>query len=757
VDEAGVNVLQELARILRWWGILSLLGWGIAPLAYRLFGRSLRAGLALSRFLGLLTGGAAVWWAASVLGLPFTRAICLASILLVAALGWLACGREDRREFLAAVRARPRHVLTFEGLFLLALGAMAVVRMFNPNIVDTEKIADFAFLNGILSSRTFPPQDPWLAGASINYFYFGHYLIAYLTRLTGVLPEVGFNLGIASTFALLLLNAYGAGRLLGSHDTGLRAGLFVAVVGNLDAAVQVIERLASSRRFLPLNWFNWWRSSRVIVRQGVDVTINEFPFWSMILGDLHAHVLAAPLGALLVALLVVLARGFTGGASDSRPAADQRLSTRLALGGALGLGLGALSAANTWDIPTYLLLTGLTGALLLLAAPRRGAPRTRELRRLVVVLLCAGLTALVLFAPFHRAFTPAGARGIGVVPQAKRTPLGLFLTVHGFFLAILLPATALRAGRGRGRLVLLGAGALAVASGLLAQGLLGTLSPWLALWLVLLSALALWNSLGQGETGPAMAALLAGLGGALLLFCEFLYIRDAYGGPLIRQNTIFKFYYQAWVLFGIAAALMVEDLFRAFNRRRFGIAGHLAYRLALFAALLFTVFGTSAKCGGFAILRNPRLHDRITLDGLRFLQHSRPEDMEIIRWIRAHAAPDAVILETTGRPFSLYGRFSAATGRPTVLGWGNHESIWRNPAQARIGERRNDVRKLYLGTGPERKRLLKKYAISYVLVGRLEREDYPSLDLRRWRSLAEEIRLPAGGVVLRVARERSDS
>jgi uncharacterized membrane protein len=100
-------------------------------------------------------------------------------------------------------------VLTAEVLFLAAFGFLALVRAGDPAILGTEKPMEMAFINAILRSPTFPPNDPWLSGYSISYYYFGYVMVAMLIRLAGVEPGVGFNLAIASWFALTALASYG--------------------------------------------------------------------------------------------------------------------------------------------------------------------------------------------------------------------------------------------------------------------------------------------------------------------------------------------------------------------------------------------------------------------------------------------------------------------------------------------------------------------------------------------------------------------
>ncbi|HET9494101.1 MAG TPA: DUF2298 domain-containing protein, partial [Chloroflexia bacterium] len=197
-----------------WWVVLQVLGLAVLPVSAVLFRALPDRGYALSKPLGLLLVGWLGYVLAMVLGLPFNRVFLIGCILVAAAVSaWLAT-RNDRALWrdMVAHYSRPswlRYVLTAEVLFALAFAAWAVVRAYNPNIVDQEKFMDFGFLNSILKSERFPPNDMWLAGFSINYYYFGYVLVAAVTALSGVPTEVAFNLANVTMFAMTALGAFG--------------------------------------------------------------------------------------------------------------------------------------------------------------------------------------------------------------------------------------------------------------------------------------------------------------------------------------------------------------------------------------------------------------------------------------------------------------------------------------------------------------------------------------------------------------------
>ena len=223
------------------------------------------------------------------------------------------------------------------------------------------------------------------------------------------------------------------------------------------------------------------------------------------------------------------------------------------------------------------------------------------------------------------------------------------------------------------------------------------------------------------------ALILIGVGLVLPLAVEFVYLRDLFG---TRMNTVFKFYFQAWVLLALAAAYGVWVVS---NHLR-GLGG-LLWRLALvgliLAGLVYPVLAIPNKTGDFSA--------QPTLDGMAWLEQFHPDDYAAIRWLQANAPDSAVILEASGGSYSYYGRVSALTGLPTVLGWDFHEYQWRG-SYDEPAARKPDIDILYNSVDPAQTlTLLDKYDITYVYVGSLEREQYSPDGLAKFGRLMDVV------------------
>ena len=129
-----------------------------------------------------------------------------------------------------------------------------------------------------------------------------------------------------------------------------------------------------------------------------------------------------------------------------------------------------------------------------------------------------------------------------------------------------------------------------------------------------------------------------------------------------------------------------------------------------------------------------------TLDGNAYLARSHADDYAAITWLRDNVAGLPVILEASGNPYSYFARFSSNTGLPTIMGWANHEGLWRSH-DPQVGSRQAEVRRMYEApTLDEIRSLLDRYGVRYAVVGELERRAYRAAGLSKFASLREVFR-----------------
>jgi YYY domain-containing protein len=731
---------ESIGQAALWFAWLLILGAVAFPLLARLLPTLPSRGLALAPTFGLLMVAYLSWIGASLHLVPFGQASLFGSVVVVAALSAVS-------EF----ASRGRALRWFRGhipgvLFAVAVLAMTFVffvwvRGFAPDIRNTEKPMEIGFLTSTMRARWMPPHDPWLAGFGINYYYFGYVLAGALGLLSGIKPEVTFNLTGPTLFALTFVGASGIAfdciarfrrerRLAFARwSVALAAtvgGLLVAVAGNAYGFVQFLRAPVDTVK----DYF-WtgigWNSTRVIYDDIVPgkpfQMITEFPFFSFILGDNHPHVLALPV--VLLAIAVSLGWWF-------RPAAEHELPwARLAL---TALAIGALYPTNAWDLPTFVL-----PVVLVMLVRRPQAWRWSLLRAGIVVV---GL--FLLYAPYYAHFTSlvghTGDEPTFVLRLTQLPILGWFFDKIIHMLGLVTwPHTDLR------QFLYIFAVPLLAAAALVARGFVGRetrVSPWTrqrltivsvgVLVIALLTKTAMLLPVGALVLGALIAltrpirrpdatttawqawtptdrlTTWIVLYGALLpIIPEFVFLRDAFDN---RMNTMFKVDYQSWVLLMLAGAYGTVTLVMTMRlaakeaeRRRGGEADEagqpalstpwavsaISVALVVFALMAATypaivTFQKTGHLNGSVGTDFPGVGlGWQGLDGLQYVQQTNPDEYQAAMWLRAHAGQDDRVLEAVGNSYGdsngwFQSRFAAAAGVPDLLGWYFHEVQWRN-------------------------------------------------------------------------------
>ncbi len=825
-------MLPDLLRFVSWYLLISLLGLVSLPVVYRFFQHLPSRGLAFARPLGLLIWGF-IFWLFTSLGILQNNAggQAIAFGVLLAIAIWASKGGRFA-QLKSWLRQNARTLLAMELLFLGMFLFWTIIRGMNPEVAYTEKPMELAFINSILRSPAFPPQDPWLSGYAISYYYFGYVLIAMLTRASGIPAEVAFNLSSALWFALTSLAVYGIvydlvfcwlGKRKGttfSNDSGLPrlsgflGPLYILIISTLEGALEMLHSAGIfwkagadgglTSRFwtwlsiadldqapqAPFSWLPsrssgwlWWRGSRVLQDLNLDnqriEVIDEFPFFSYLLSDLHPHVLAMPFVLIAVGLSLNLFLD-PGIAQNAKGLWSwiKRPAFWLA-----ALVFGSLSFMNTWDFPIYV---GLFCAVWGYSRFRIQGWSRGLLWEFLKNGLVLGVAGIVLFLPFYIGFSSQAG---GLLPSLEFMTRGIHFWV--LFGALLVPIIAWLLFEWRSKefsshlkrgfkftlslmvalfLLMLLYGAVlftmnqlgpvwavsqnpvlaalgnrmnegaAAFSGLhanypagvvLTQALLRRLnSPgtWITLGLMLTLVFGLLT--GRRQTGSTdisieegsesklsavdirlFVLILVFFGIALSGFPEFFYLRDQFGW---RMNTIFKFYFQAWILWGIAASFASVVLFTLIRGSK-GVLIRIAWSLVMITGLAYPVVMLNEKTNGFSM-------ENWTLDGNAYINQYNPSDYAAILWLQS--APYGVIAEAVGGSYSDYARISTRTGLPTVIGWPGHESQWRGGGEE-MGSRVADIQILYESqVWEETAQIIRNYNIRYIYLGALERSTY---------------------------------
>ncbi len=753
-------------NLLLWLLVIEILGIVAFPLTYILLKRLPDRGATLSKVLGLLISSYLLW----VLGLtglvPYSGFTVIGVVLAIALISALALRSQlgEIRDFLWRERF---HLLTAEAVFIAVFLMWAAVVAQVPAINHTEKPMDFGFLNALLRSQGFPPEDVWLSGNPVTYYHFGHLAMSGLTKLTGISSSVAYNLSVALVPALLAAASYGLVYNLvrlsgaarrGAMVFGLAAPVLIGLIGNLVGVLDFVQARgwgsdgfwqwvaikdltgsgAEGASFFPQQFNWWWHSTRVINTfangQSLDFTITEFPFFSFLLGDLHAHVMALPflVLSLSMSLNLLLSREPPGLGWLRRNPFESI---------ALALSLGALAFINTWDIPVFSTL--FVGVLFLLALKHWGPDFKRVVFQALVVALPILAVAVLLFLPFYLNLQ-SQASGILPLRDVSTRPF-YFILIWVFFLFITV-SMLIRQLWSLPKLGKSGDNILALTLGLtFLPVLLWTVivlpleaieeGRWPALVtvgsrllkllpLALIVGLSTYSALARARQGPAplvFSLALTALGFYLLMGAEIFHVEDFLP---VRMNTVFKLYYQAWLLLGVASAF---GLYYWLSRPGPKLASLRLGNYAWAGAVLLLLVASLYYPAGAALDRVKSSTDSPTLDGLAFVKEHDPHEYDAIVELRDRA-PRGNIVEAVGGSYSAHGRIAASTGLPSPLNWRGHEIQWRGSGQALSG-REEDVAAIYQSVDQEEVlTLLDKYDVRYVYLGSRERAKYGPLD-----------------------------
>ncbi|GAC1354248.1 MAG: hypothetical protein NVSMB42_11770 [Herpetosiphon sp.] len=801
VDDYAWNSVansHQVLAVLLWLLVIECIGLLTWPLTHRIFGRLDDGGWGWSKIVGLLVWGYVVWLLTSLHLLTYSVVALVVGAALTALLAALVGGWRPRRPgptdgsiWQVGLRTNRRSIVRSEALFLLAFGVWVVVRGLNPDLwhptLGGEKPFEFGFLNAILRSPYMPPADPFFSGGTINYYYYGLFLMSLPIKATGIAPGIGFNLAVSTLFALVAVgSATVVQALTGRWRWGLLGTLFVTLLGPVGSVLfPRNEQGPSGIMWLwekgQAGWQSFggrigdwfWGPSRML-DTATSHTISEFPLFSYLFADLHPHMIALPFTLLLVGLGFELFRRLDS-PSVTRFSGEQRQAVRVLpfgrdvttwpLYALASLAMGTLAAANSWDLPTYALLIG--GVIMGAAWRRRRADAVVQQRRMgapglgtaLVEALVLPVVGVALFLPFFLQYH-AMVGGAGVVhftdslaPFLMFFGLWLFATVS--FLAVT-GGLLLRQMRSFSqRLVQDGAvaGSILVMIGLsgsvalqqqphtgidwILRGMLATL---LALALVFVFVVR------RGARGWFILWLMV-VGLAVELGTQLVFVRDHLdGSPWERMNTVFKFSFQSWTMLALASAAAIPRILRRLKQANPVVAGvwNGLLIVLILGGAVYPLVGLPSRIS----TRFPNM-PRFTLDGLAFLQQATytadtgnntskqivlADDRAGIDWLNRHVAGLQIVLQSDREFYRSYGmRIAANTGLPTVLG-NLHENEQR-PAQL-VETRHRDVETML--NSPDiaaTDDLLTRYGVNYVYVGPAERAFSDPAGVAKWDSM----------------------
>lgn len=683
-----------------WWLLAFLMGMLAMPVTGMLFAGFEDKGWMFSKVLAVAVTGFLTWFLVVIKLLKFTTGTCIAVSAACAALCWILYHFQMKKGIDCIPTGKGNLIYWEEILFFVFFLMWTYLAGFRPQAYGTEKFMDYGFMEAMMRSTTLPAKDLWYSEGTINYYYGGQYFAVFLTKLSGSKVEITYNLmrtfvaafAFALPFSLVyqMMKDHMGSLLTGKKRcvpvaSGILAGLSVSIAGNMHYVIY--------SKILP--WIQklqgkevdsyWFPDATRYIGYDPDVpdkTIHEFPCYSFVLGDLHAHVVNVMFVLFLVGLLYAWMRKIR-----MKEAVIEKLDTKqfwkrhllmphILLAAIL---IGMFRFTNFWDFIIYFVVAGGT-VLFANIIQFQG-----KIKKIVAVTAAQAAEILVVSYLVSLPFTlyfDTMFKGVGIAQYHSMPHQLLILWGLPVFLTVLLIGCILweklRGGANRSLYRLM-----------------------------------------RAISVPDLFAVLMGLCAiGLIVIPELVYVRDIYENGNARANTMFKLTYQAYMLFGMT---MAYGIFRILSCAGKKVCKVLAVIGLVLLCWTFGYFGISVR-SWFGEVWDPSGYRG--LDATSFLESDFTEDAAAIRWLKENISGSPVVLEANGDSYTGYERVSAMTGLPTVLGWYVHEWLWRDDT-ADLNAKSADIESIYTSSDPEYVReLLDRYEVSYIFVGSKEREKY---------------------------------
>ncbi len=661
-------IIDELRVVLLWWGMWVGLGLLSIPVTQKVFGQLWLKGYFLSKMVGLLIPAFVLWYLSSLKIVPFNRVSVTVSLLTWLGLNvWV--GWKDLRNWrFDWERLKP--VLLFEVVFLVFYLGYLSIRLHAPNLNVLEKFMNLGFINAVLRTEFMPPQDIWYAGEVLPYYYFGHYLTAFMAKLTSSPTPLAFNLYLASLAGLLAQLVFGLSTSLAklgwvkTRTRELKNG--VLIFGGILGMWFLLLRGNAHVVFYYLH--RWFRLQNGLFPdpgapyvvgdavQAIPLTMEEMPVYSLLVGDLHAHLMNLLTLLVFLSVLFVVFRA-------------KRLKVWQGL--FLGWLIGIAYMTSAWDAPILLVLLAVTVGLRVKSKKVSG-------QQLLPFGAAVSLAGLATVWPFVNAWQ----RPLyGVTINTQLSPLLPWLSVWGFEVVVLM---------------------------------------------VLIPLIRRLKKLKQLNETDWLVSVWMLLAISYILLPEFVYLKlvpSEIDIPDERSNTYLKAAFFSFSLLSVCLCYVIGRVLTFAWKRPW--MGYVRY-----ASIGLLVLGIGVSWYPIEIVKS--YYNRLTtpkgLDGSAWFKEQWPNDWQAVEWLSQQAG-EVRIVESVGEPFTMHGRMSVYSGMPTIVNWLQHEYLWRTMPIPELEQRINDVELLYTNASEtELQRVVETYNPTYLVFGELERELYPGFN-----------------------------
>lgn len=742
---------KDMLPFMQWWLTIFILGVVFMPLSSLLFSNLYDKGYLFSKTIGIAVTGYLMWMLSAIKIMKFTTlSSCIVLVIgLMINLTIVLYFRYYYKPSGSSLYTENDMLPTYfkkdilklfikeELLFFIIFLLFTYIRGFKPEAYGTEKFMDYGFMTSMMRSNYMPPEDFWFSGSHLNYYYVGQFIATFLTRLSFVEVSYGYNLMLMMTgaFAFVLpfsivynmISRYsekkGKKSRLWAGIGGLLGGSGVCIAGNMHYPIYglIIPTIKNITNKVKTNYSYWFPNATRYIGYNPetnDKTIHEFPAYSFILGDLHAHVINILFVLTILALLLSWLYKHNDRYRETRTVKGELLNPQIIL---IGFFIGLFHTTNFWDYPIYFVVSGavILFSNMIIYGFKSKAYWLTGIQGIFIFLL-GELFAL----PFTLQFDQISASAL---LAENHTPLYQHLVLWGlpiitvllfFIISIIdyIDKKAKTKKNNRNKKIKIESLSWPRRLGKLVSSYMVSLSDN-DLFIITIGFCAM----------------------GLVLLPELVYVKDIYSGDYKRANTMFKLTYQAFIMFGICFGYIYIRLLKYGKGVRRLVGG-----ISLIAFCLTLLYPLNAVKGWYGDIFDRTRYKGI--DASQFMMDKFKNDYLATEWLLDNVTGSPVVLESNGLSYSDHQRVSVITGLPTVLGWYTHEQLWKsgtmtdNNVSEELNKRAEDVEAIYTSEDIDLVRtLVDKYDIVYIYVGLLEEEKYGWINHELIRGLGEVV------------------
>jgi YYY domain-containing protein len=709
-------MLFQLMDIFKWYLAIQLFGVVGFLLGYNIFASLKYRAYAVSKSLGLFSVAILGWFIFNkkLNFIEYSSFSIYLLLVLFCVIAWFQFAKY-KEDILKFIFDNKKYLISIEVTFLVCFLICVLLRSYTPNIEGTEKPLEFVVINSILRSGFLPSEDAWCSGYPLNYYYLGQYIFCNVIKIAFINPSVAFNLINPTVLALILIGSFEfIYELTRKVSWSILAAFMTSLMGNLEPVSQILKN----------GWqipaFRWWEAGHIIPN-----SFPEFPYWSFLHSDVHAHFLVHPFTLMFLFLVVA----FIKGGFFLVTFEDFKNKDKFILNVLYCLVLGSFMLINSWNYPVALVIT-FAG---LYIHSCFNLPENFRIMKIIAIIPSAifySLFSYFVYLAFYSYYL-SPVSGIGIVDPLSRTTAGQFLMLLAAFL---FPVTVFVVTDILNSLIIKKNISLWFKITFVSIPLLAILVLFLVTKSFVISFAAfIWlyflvDLLRKHDSPHRMiVSSLMFLVFSLILACEFIYINDLFDGDYERQNTVAKNYIQLLLLLPMATVYLMYYISEySLLKGKIRNAYVIIASILIILSSLFLFIGTFVKNSMFEYSYYEENWHIPTINGSYYIRIKYNGDYEAIEWLRENANLNDVVLEAQGNPYSYYGRVASHTGVLSLVNWAGSLTVLRGESfDSIVGMKADAVNRIYESTNKlDILGLLSEHKITYVFVGSLERAKF---------------------------------